>query len=247
MPLGFKPGDFRVRWTGLEKMDDPNCDEQMLLRTLDQFTLVNRLVSRYRSVLRRWVLEDMAKNSDRSYHVVDIGAGGADISVWLLRSARRRGLRLKVSAVDSDPRILDYVRGRWGRESGLQILQGDLRDPDSLPEADYLICNHVLHHLPDEAIPGALRLFEQKSRLLWLINDLHRSFSAYLGFQVLGRFFRSSFTFEDGLISIRKGFKKNEMSTIIGLANLNGTAQIHRILPARIVLIGSGSALKNQI
>ena len=70
-----------------EKMDDVNCCEERLLRTIRQFASINRFVSRYRTILRRWVLSDMLRDVTREYHLVDMGAGGCDIDVWLLDAA----------------------------------------------------------------------------------------------------------------------------------------------------------------
>ena len=80
--------DLRTRATTTERMDAPDCCERLLARTIDQFLWVNRLFSRYRTVLHHHVLNDMLQDRFRTYHLVDVGAGGADIADWLLTRAR---------------------------------------------------------------------------------------------------------------------------------------------------------------
>lgn len=230
---------LRRRGSGPELMDDPACDEAMLLRTVDQFASLNRWISRHRSILSRWVLDDMARaDPDRAWHLVDLGAGGCDIAVWLLRAARRRGLRLKVTALDVDPRIVRHARCRCGAEPGLDIRLGDLEAMNRVGPVDYLFANHLLHHLPDADIPALLARMQATARRRWLVSDIHRSFFAYAGFHLLGRMYRRSFALEDGLRSIRRGFVPAELDTHLQAAGLPGRVKILRLFPARLLLVG---------
>jgi 2-polyprenyl-3-methyl-5-hydroxy-6-metoxy-1,4-benzoquinol methylase len=234
-----EPLDFRTRWAGAERMDDPACDESALCRTVDQFASLNRLVSRYRSILSRWVLDDMRTTDvGRVWHLADLGAGGCDIPVWLLREARRRGLRLTVTAIDADPRIVRHARRIQGHELDLDIRFGNLIDIDALGPVDYLFANHVLHHLPDEAIPAVLARMHAAARRRWVVSDLSRSRWAYVGFHILGPLYRDSFALEDGLRSIRRGFTIPELTAHLHAAGLAGKASLHRLVPARLCLMG---------
>jgi 2-polyprenyl-3-methyl-5-hydroxy-6-metoxy-1,4-benzoquinol methylase len=230
---------LRQRGSGPERMDDPACDETMLLRTVDQFASLNRRISRHRSILSRWVLDDMARaDPARAWHLVDLGAGGCDIAVWLLRTARRRGLRLKVTAIDADPRIVRHARRRCNAEPGLEILRADLHAMDGVGPVDYLFANHLLHHLPDADIPSILARMHATARQRWLVSDIHRSIAAYAGFHLLGRMYRKSFVLEDGLRSIRRGFVPAELDAHLQAAGLAGRVKLLRLVPARLLLIG---------
>ncbi len=231
--------DLRSRWNGIELMDDPACSEVVLWRTLAQFERVNRLVSRYRTILSQWVLDDMDLDPEREYHFIDLGAGGCDIPAWLLGKARRRGLRLRVTAIDSDPRAVRYAQGRHGQVAGLDIVEAPAEDPLAPDSADYVFCNHVLHHVPHPAIPTLLRSMHACARRRWLVSDLRRSRASYLGYGLLGLFFRRSFTREDGLRSIRRGFTPEELVDHLNAADLSTTAQIHALIPGRLLVEGS--------
>lgn len=234
-----EPLDFRRRWSGIERMDEPACDEAALLRTIDQFVSLNRLISRYRSILSRWVLDDMRRtDAGRLWRLTDLGAGGCDIPVWLLREARRRGLRLTVTAIDADPRVVRHAHRIHADEPDLDIRCGDLIDMDALGPVDYLFANHVLHHFSDDAIPAVLARMHAVARRRWVVSDLLRSRWAYAGFRVLGFWYRDSFAVEDGLRSIRRGFTAPEMVSHLRAAGLDGKAAPHRLVPARLCLVG---------
>lgn len=218
-------------------MDDPSCDERLLLRTLAQFRWMNLLVSRYRTILTRHVLRDMAREPGRSYHLVDLGAGGCDMAVWLLREAGRRGLRLRVTALDGDPRAVAFARRMAGATPNLTIACADIFALPSCGPADYLFSNHVAHHLPDAVLDDFFQMMDRVAGRCWIVSDLRRSLAAYAGFQLLGRCFRDSFTFEDGKRSIRRGFTPGEFAARVARLGFADRARITTMLPGRILAV----------
>lgn len=236
---------MRARAARDELMDAPDCDETRLLRTIRQFSSINRLVSRYRTILKREVLADMRKDPDREYHLVDMGAGGCDIDAWLLKTARRLGLKLRISACDLDPRIIEYARAAYGSTPGLDIRRRDLLAHPPEESVDYVFANHFLHHLKEEQIGHLLRMWAPRTRRRMVLSDLRRSPPAYLGFSVLSLFYPDSFTRTDGLISISKGFLPGELQELAGNDFPQGQFAVRQYRPGRLVLCIECSALPN--
>lgn len=234
--------DLSVRSSMDELMDDPACDEAKLLRTVRQFCAINRQVSRYRTILKRWILADMLADRDREYHLVDMGAGGCDIDVWLLNAARKRDLKLRISACDLDPRTIQYARSAYGDTPGLEIREMDLLADSFEEPVDYVFANHFLHHLPDEAILRLLQQWKPRVRRSMVLSDLLRNSASYCGFSALSLFYPNSFARIDGLISIRKGFLPQELKTLVHRAGIDDSFSIHRLSPGRLVLHVDGSA-----
>lgn len=220
-------------------MDDPECDEQLLLRTVDQFQWINKMVGRYRSILTRYVLADMMRDKHRPYHFMDLGAGGCDISVWLLQQAERRGLHLHVTAIDGDERIVEHSRKKYRNLHGLTIEHADLRNLKKYGPTDYMFMNHVLHHLPDPFIPQLLAQVHKHCKRRWIISDLMRSRWSYAAFHALGIFARRSFAFEDGRRSIRRAFVESELRRYLHEAGLSASARVMQLFPGRLVMVGN--------
>lgn len=227
---------MRFRAEVAELMDAPDCDETRLLRTVRQFASINRLVSRYRTILKREVLADMMKEPHREYHLVDMGAGGCDIDAWLLKAARRRGLKLRISACDLDPRIIRHARSTFGNIQGLDIRKADLLADSFDGPVDYVFANHFLHHLTEEQIVALLRLWVPRVRRSMVFSDLCRDSVAYLGYSTLSLLYPNSFARTDGLISIRRGFVPSELAAFAKEAIPSETFSIQRYIPARLVL-----------
>lgn len=224
------PPEFSLRARESELMDQPDCDPEKLTRTLDQFHQINRLFSRVRPLLRETVLTDMQPG--QPYHLVDLGAGACDIPVWLLAAARKRGLDLRITAVDADPRAVSYAKERHGRTPGLDIRAGDALNLEALAPFDYLFANHFLHHLPDDAVHQLLADASRLARRGFVFSDLRRSRWSYAGFSLFARIYRNSFARQDGLISIRKGFLPSDFP------DTASTFSIRTRLPGRIQFLG---------
>lgn len=231
------------RSTAPEIMDDPGSDPELLERTLGQLVLVNRLLSRMRGLLRRHLLRDMAERGEpgRTWSVLDVGAGGCDIPIWLVRVAHRRGIALNITCLDHDPRVLQYARSRVAEYPEITLLEGSaFAIPGSY---DYIICNHFLHHLTDDEIGRFLAAAHRACRRRLLVNDLLRSYWSLAGFQLFATLFlRGSFARSDGLLSIRKGFRRRELSRIIA-GSPWGAPETERIighaLPGRLYCVAT--------
>jgi SAM-dependent methyltransferase len=231
--------DLSVRYDGPELMDDPTCNAAMLFRTLAQFRWVNMAVSRYRFFLKRWIVADMMRDTKRVYHLVDVGAGGCDIVVWLLRHCAGKGLKLKVTALDGDIRIVNWARERYVDVPNLEIVHGQAFDVAQCDDVDYVFSNHVFHHLSDDVIVHLLNVIGTVARRRFLVCDLRRSRFSYVSFTLLAwLLLHNSFSFIDGQISIRKGFAPSELEVLLAQSEMSEHCQILRTFPGRLAIVG---------
>ena len=114
-------------------MDEPDSDPRRLARTLRQFHLINLFLGRARSLLRNRFLRRMRRQPGREYRLLDLGAGGCDLDRWLVRRCRREGLRLRVTCLDHDPRVVAFARRACRAYPEIRVVQGSSRDLAGLP------------------------------------------------------------------------------------------------------------------
>ncbi len=96
-----------------------------------------------------------------------------------------------------------------------------------------IISNHTLHHLPYPDVRRAVELCLNSARHGFLLNDLRRSFWAYVGYTIFaGLFVRGSLAYTDGRTSIRRGFTRAELERELDGLNV----RIGLASPARIYL-----------
>jgi 2-polyprenyl-3-methyl-5-hydroxy-6-metoxy-1,4-benzoquinol methylase len=225
-PVALKVRDADLR----ELMDDPDCDLPTLRRTYAHFRTVNRLVAGWRRVYRRRIRPLLS--SDRVTTLLDVGSGGGDVARALARWAASDGLRLEITAVDPDERAHAFA-STGPAVPGVRFraaTSADLVDEGS--QFDIVISNHLLHHLEDPDLEALVRDCERLARLLVIHNDLERSRYAYVTYAVASRPFRGwSFIHVDGLLSIRRSYRKDELA-----AQVPPGWGVGRLFPARLLL-----------
>lgn len=208
---------MRVREADLrELMDDPHCDERMLLRTVRRFGLVNRAVSGWGTIYRTSVRPYLRARADdpraRPARILDVGCGGGDVALTLARRARADGFAVEVCGIDPDPRCLSIATSRPPVD-GVTFRGAYAADLVEAGETfDVVVSNHVLHHLTRDQ---AHELFAHTDALgaeLALHNDIARSRRAWslyaLGILPLAP---GTFLFTDGLRSIRRSYTVAEL------------------------------------
>lgn len=197
-----------------ELMDDPDADPSMLERTYERFALINAVVSRWRAVYRRDIRPRARK---RSLRVLDVGAGGGDVSRALADWSRRDGVAVEVTALDADERAIRWARSRGGAVEYRCAYTSELVDAGET--FDMVISNHLLHHLSDAELAA---LLQDSAALIAhggvvIHRDIARSRLAYLGFAVgtlpfAKNLLAGSFIRADGLTSIRRAYTPAELS-----------------------------------
>lgn len=228
--------DMRIRRLEPEMMDHPNGDIGKLYRTLGQFELINRLLSGSRRLLRQALFPHFDSTPDRSFEILDVGAGACDIPMWIARVGRSRGWRVHITALDADPRIVSWARRAVSEYPEIDVVEGSALELRRYGEFDFILANHFLHHLPDEDIFDVVTQIDAQARFGYLLNDLRRRAWAYIGFTLYALLFaHRSLTRVDGLLSIRKGFLREELETL--RAQFPGSGmEVFTAFPARVGL-----------
>lgn len=216
-----------------ELMDDPDADLRMLERTYERFPLINAVVSRWRTVYRRDI---RPRARTRPIRVLDIGAGGGDVSRAIADWSRRDGLTVEVTALDADTRAVRWAQSRGGGVEYRCAYASELVHDGAA--FDIVISNHLLHHLSSAELAVLLRDSEALVREHGLVlhRDIARSRFAYLGFAAgtwpfARNLLAGSFIRTDGLTSIRRAYAPAELSAVAPAG-----WQVRTAFPARLEL-----------
>lgn len=224
-PFGWRWFGERAR--GEEYLDDPELSGEDLVRSLEDLRWINGWLGGYRSV-RIAVRPALEAVTDRPLHLLDLGTGLADLPAHLVRWGEGRGRRIKCTAVDNNPHVVEAA-GRYldralsdSLRERVDVVETDGRE--ALQEEgrfDLVTAALFLHHFPDDEAADLLAAMDRASRLGLIVSDLHRSLIAYggvsMGTRLLGA---SPVTVHDGPLSVRRGFLCSELDRLAAEADL---------------------------
>ncbi len=234
--INFFFPDITTRSDEPELMDRLDSNEEKLIRTVEQFKLLNFLFTCSRSLMKTYFYTDMMRCPGEKYTLLDIGAGGCDLALRFLQFTKKKKITLRLTCLDSDPRIITYARQKCQNFPEIEILQSSAHDLAQLPDFDYIFANHFLHHLSFNDIRKIIPQIYRKTKKAFLLNDLKRSRISYAGYTIFtGLFLHNSFLFNDGRLSIKKGFTYKELETIVENFS-NPNIAILKKIPSRLIL-----------
>lgn len=218
--------DFSTRLDASEQMDDFSITDDRLTRALEQLRLVNRLLGGHAS--SDTALDPLLRHRPH-LRVLDLACGGGGFLRHLVQRGAHFGCKVSVVGLDANPVTVGHARAYLDRtlppalRVQARVDVGDALAP-SYPDAafDVVHCSLFLHHLYGADAVQLLRDMQRMSRDGLVVNDLHRHRLAYLGFWLFSRLFRMSpMVRHDGLISVRRGFRRTELRELAHEAGIS--------------------------
>ena len=240
----------------VELLDGPLDDPVALAGNLRDLRRINRWLG---GVALTTAAIDALALDRAELRLLDVGTGGADIPLALLRSADARGQRLSVVGIDSRPEILAAAVLANPATLTRDRLELHLGDGRALPYPDRSFdvahASLVLHHLGPETALMLLREMARVARLGVVINDLERSRLGWIGAWLLGHLLTGNrYTRHDAPLSVRRAYRANEMIDLLLAAGLTPVRTFRTLLGQRYAIAagvhtngGGSSALPDSL
>ncbi|MCG2589919.1 class I SAM-dependent methyltransferase [Rhodohalobacter sulfatireducens] len=232
MPLFLKERQEHLT----EKMDQPDCDQALLFNTYQQFSTINRLISGWQRIYKK-LIRPVLKDSSYPYSLLDIGCGGGDIINLIDRLAKKDGIKLQITGIEPDERAIRFLsEQKWPENiSFKKSTSADLVQEGRL--FDIVLSNHLMHHLKKPELSIICNDAEKLATQKIIFSDIERSDIGYISFKVAATpLFRKSFIVEDGLTSIKRSFRKDELQQALPRG-----WKVQRQFPFRLLAINEAS------
>lgn len=204
-------------------MDDFSLEGEELREALDKIASINQLLGGNKVTLDgvEQLLANISLNG--TITIVDVGCGNGDMLRTLAQYGKNKGLVFELIGIDANGFTVNHAQQLSAEYENISFRCEDIFDASFKEvKADLFLCTLTLHHFKNEEIEYLLPLFYRNSRLGIVINDLQRSGLAYRLFQLLCFVFRlNTMSREDGLISILRGFTKEELTLFSIQMNFN--------------------------
>ena len=209
---------FDSRATTTEFLDRPDCDPALAAASYRFMETVNCRFGGIRVVQRFLATETAGRHAGVPLRILDIGSGSCDIPLAVSRWARANDIPLHFTCLEMADHAIDIARKQITRsgDPAVQLLQENAFTHQPAEPYDFAVASMCFHHFSNAQI---LTLLERLRGFVFnsvLINDLRRSRLASLGARLLlaGTGMPAGVQ-HDALLSIRRGFHIDELSTLL--------------------------------
>lgn len=205
-------GRLQNRSTETELMDDFQRGEIQLKEVLDDINRVNRILGGNAITIDAFA-KLVRERPQEGYVILDVGCGDGTMLREVAQYCRKYGIKADFIGIDLNTDTLQiaqeasvgYPEIRFLKQDVLELNETDLN-------CDILITTLTTHHFSNEQLPALLTQCARLAKIGVINNDLHRSRVAFYLFKMFSLVFIKTNTAKiDGLISIRKGFKKRDL------------------------------------
>ena len=205
-----------------ELMDQEEVDAAELARSLTDLERVNRWLGGSRVALEA-LAPLLRRTEGGEIRVLDVGTGGGDIPMALVKRAQKAGVALRVVATDAHPRTLEAARRRVAGHPSITVEEANAL---SLPYPDgsfhFAMCHTALHHFdPPEAVRALAELGRVATAAV-VVTDLVRSWVGLAAARVMAATIwrRHPVTRHDGPASVRGAYTVAEIRALAREAGL---------------------------
>lgn len=204
-----------------EIMDDFSLQGEELREALDQIARINQLLGGNKVTLEG-IKKVIPSNKTETITIADIGCGNGDMLRMLSDFAQKNKLDFKLIGIDANEFTINYAKKLSVNYPNIDYQCVDIFSEDfKTLKFDIIVCTLTLHHFTNEQILNIITTFRDNAKTGIIINDLHRSKLAYRLFELICFIFKlNRMSRQDGLISILRGFKKNELEEFSKKLNL---------------------------
>ena len=207
--------DFSKRIYKDEMMDDPNLSSADLSDILKEISLVNLLLGGNRTI-KKTLDSVLPKVEGSKISLLDIGCGDGTALRYTARYLKKKGYDASMYGVDINNNAIELAKGASQKFPEIKYFCLDaLNSSPEVPRCDIVMSTLTLHHMEDERLQGFVESCQNYSTNIIIINDLERNAWAYYLFKIFGAIFiKTAVARKDGLLSIRKGFKRSELEKL---------------------------------
>ncbi len=199
-----------------EIMDDFELQGPEMKELMNDLRKVNKWLGGNKITLNAvsYLLEGHSK--EKEITIIDLGCGDGEMLRQCATYGAMHGYKFKFIGIDFNPNILKEAIKKSESFSNISFLKTDVfSEGNSLPNCDIALATLFLHHFSNKKIELLVKQLSEKATIGVVVNDLERSRSAFVLFKVASEIFlKTKVARHDGLVSIARGFKKEELTLI---------------------------------
>ncbi|MFT6244066.1 MAG: 2-polyprenyl-3-methyl-5-hydroxy-6-metoxy-1,4-benzoquinol methylase [Salibacteraceae bacterium] len=216
--------DTTNRSTKIEIMDDLDISGEALINSLDQLANINKWLGGNKTTIDSLKTILKTNPKDKIISIVDLGCGNGDMLRKVAHFGRKNGYKFDLLGIDANQATIDYAIQLSANFPEITYKKEDVLSKEFANHTyDIAMCTLFLHHFEDPIALDFIETLLKNAKIGVVINDLHRHWLAYYLFKLLTSVVGNEMTREDGLTSILKAFKRQDLDRFSRKLNFKGT------------------------
>jgi len=216
--------DTTNRSTKIEIMDDLDMSGEALINSLDQLANINKWLGGNNTTLDSLKTILKTNPKDKMISIVDLGCGNGDMLRKVAHFGKKNGYKFDLLGIDANQATIDYAIQLSANFPEITYKKEDVLSKEFATHTyDIAMCTLFLHHFEDPIALDFIQTLLKNAKIGVVINDLHRHWLAYYLFKLLTSVVGNEMTREDGLTSILKAFKRQDLDRFSKKINFKST------------------------
>ena len=157
----------------------------------------------------------------KSIHVCEIGCGGGDNLLAILKWCNKKNIIAKFTGIDIKPACIEFAKTRQALSARTAWIIADYKRAIFEQKPDIVFSSLFCHHFSENQLEEQLQWMRENSSMGFFINDLQRHWLAYGSIKLLTQLFSKSYLVKnDAPLSVARGFTKPEWISILKGADI---------------------------
>jgi len=210
--------DFSTRAYTLELLDQPGIPAPDIQRNLYELSVINQKLGGHAITIEGFY---RLAGKPAQLEVCEVGCGGGDNLKAIEKKAKKQFHGLSFTGIDINADCIKVAENiKW--EKPVRFLVSDYKKVHFKSKPDIIFCSLFCHHFREDELIAMFRCMAENSIRGFFINDLHRHKFAYYSIRMLTSLFSKSYLVKnDAPLSVLRGFKKKELSTLLDKAGIS--------------------------
>lgn len=209
--------DLSARSYQKELLDNENIPFVDIKRNMDELNFINTWLGGHRISLCG--VHALQKNTPIQ-SICEIGCGGGDNLRAISNQKRKSLIQFKYIGIDINPFCIKYAKEKQANLSA-EWITGDYRKINLNEKPGIIFSSLFCHHFTNKELVDQLKWMNENAEIGFFINDLHRNKIAYYFIKWLTALFSKSYLVKnDAALSVKRGFRRKEIETILGQAGI---------------------------
>jgi 2-polyprenyl-3-methyl-5-hydroxy-6-metoxy-1,4-benzoquinol methylase len=203
----------------LELLDQDNIPFEDILQNMRELNTINTILGGHAITIKGF---KRLLGERKKITVCEIGCGGGDNLLAIQGYCKKYKIDVQLIGVDIKKECIEVARQNPLLVENAIFICSDylLADIDSQP--DIIFSSLFCHHFNEDQLIVQLKWMQQKAKLGFFINDLHRHWMAHVSIKLLTSIFSKSYLVKnDAPLSVLRGFLISEWKQLLVKAGIS--------------------------